>query len=282
MIGIIDVGGGLRGIFGAGVTDFLMDRGIMLDYCVGVSAGSANMASYQAGQMFRNYDFYTEYCFRSETMSWHNFAKTGSYVDLEYTYGELSSHDGEYPLDFKKMMDCPAPFVVVATNAETGEPKYFTKDDMKQDDYSVIMASSTVPVINKPYEIGGVKYLDGGLSDPIPYKKAFEDGCDHLVVVLTRPVDEWRKPAKDEAFAKILNLTYPASAERLSNRADTYNNQLAEIMQLQEEGKVLIVAPDDISGLQTLTRNIDQLKGLYRKGLVAAQAIPEFLEKNRH
>ena len=53
-------------------------------------------------------------------------------------------------------------------------------------------------------------------------------------------------------------------------------------MQLQEEGKVLIVAPDDISGLQTLTRNIDQLKGLYRKGLVAAQAIPDFLEKNRH
>ena len=84
------------------------------------------------------------------------------------------------------------------------------------------------------------------------------------------------------AFAKILSLTYPASAECLSNRADTYNNQLAEIMQLEEEGKVLIVAPDDISGLQTLTRNIDQLKGLYRKGLVAAQAIPDFLEKNRH
>lgn len=278
MIGIIDVGGGLRGIFGAGVTDFLMDRKIMLDYCIGVSAGSANLCSYEAGQMFRNYDFYTDYCFRGETMSWHNFAKTGSYVDLEYTYGELSADDGEYPLDYEAMSSCRSPFVIVATNAETGMPRYFTKEDMSNGDYRVIMASSTVPVINKPYEIGGVKYLDGGLSDPIPYKKAFEDGCDALVVVLTRPKGEWRKPGKDEAFARVLNFSYPESAKRLWERADLYNTQMAEVMQLEADGDVLIVAPEDISGLKTLTRNIDQLKSLYRQGLVAAQAIPNFLK----
>lgn len=46
MMGIVDVGGGMRGVFGCGVTDFLLDNDITFDYCLGVSAGSANLASY--------------------------------------------------------------------------------------------------------------------------------------------------------------------------------------------------------------------------------------------
>ena len=45
MIGCIDVGGGLRDIYGAGVFDRLLDDGVTFDYCLGVSAGSANIAS---------------------------------------------------------------------------------------------------------------------------------------------------------------------------------------------------------------------------------------------
>ena len=51
MVGIIDVGGGLRDIYGAGVFDRLLDDGVQLDYCLGVSAGSANVASYLAKQL---------------------------------------------------------------------------------------------------------------------------------------------------------------------------------------------------------------------------------------
>ena len=50
MIGIVDVGGGMRGVFGCGVTDFLLDNDITFDYCLGVSAGSANLASYEIGR----------------------------------------------------------------------------------------------------------------------------------------------------------------------------------------------------------------------------------------
>jgi len=42
MIGFVDVGGGTRGIFGAGVFDYCIDHGIECDYFVGVSAGAAN------------------------------------------------------------------------------------------------------------------------------------------------------------------------------------------------------------------------------------------------
>lgn len=277
MIGIIDVGGGLRGIFGAGVYDYCMEHDITFDCCIGVSAGAANMASFQGGQQYRNYAFYTEFSTRKEYMSLENFTKTGSYIDLEYIYGVLSDSDGEYPLDFKAIKNNPASYIIVTTNAETGEPVYFTKDDLKQDDYKPVIASSCVPVVNKAYEIDGVPYYDGGLSDPIPYEKAFELGCDRVAVVLTRPRSEERVSDKDELFARFLNRSYPESARRLCERADKYNSQLDAVKTLEKEGKALIIAPDDIGNLKTLTRDIDQLKGLYRKGLVAAKALNDFM-----
>ena len=71
--GIVDVGGGLRGIYAAGVLDYCMDQGIHFDLGVGVSAGSANLASYASGQRGRNFQFYTEYAFRKQYMSPGNF-----------------------------------------------------------------------------------------------------------------------------------------------------------------------------------------------------------------
>ena len=65
MLGIIDVGGGMRGAFTAGIYDYLLDQGVQpFDYCLGVSAGSANLVSYLAAQRGRNFKFYTEYAFR--------------------------------------------------------------------------------------------------------------------------------------------------------------------------------------------------------------------------
>ena len=58
--GIIDVGGGFRDIYGAGVLDVCMAQNIHFDYCIGISAGSANLISYMALQPKRNYTFYME------------------------------------------------------------------------------------------------------------------------------------------------------------------------------------------------------------------------------
>lgn len=48
--GIVDVGGGLRGVYAAGVFDYCLDAGIQFDLGIGVSAGSANVSSFIAGQ----------------------------------------------------------------------------------------------------------------------------------------------------------------------------------------------------------------------------------------
>lgn len=118
--GIIDVGGGLRGIYGAGVLDRCMEEGVRFDCCIGVSAGSANMSSYVAGQHGRNKPFYQDYSFRKEYMSVGNLVRKHSYLDLEYVYGALSNRGGENPLDYPAVVRSPAELVIVAPDSTEG------------------------------------------------------------------------------------------------------------------------------------------------------------------
>lgn len=275
--GVIDVGGGMRASYGAGVFDWCMDNDIHFDYCIGVSAGSANIVSYLAGQRGRNYVFYTDYDLRDESMSLKNYVRTRNFVDLEYAYGELSNTGGEYPLDFEAAMANPAEFKIVATDAFSGRPRYFDKSDMSVDDYGAIKASSCVPAANRPYYVYGTGYYDGGISDPIPLEKCFEAGCDKVVLVLTRPRDFERDPKKDAAAAAVIRREFPKASEALSKRALVYNTELWLAKQYEAKGRVLIVAPDDIGGMKTLTRDPDMIDLLYRKGFRDAEAIKAFL-----
>lgn len=278
MTGIIDVGGGVRGIYGAGVFDYLMEQGISFDECIGISAGAANISAYLAHQIGRNYRFYTEYMFRKEYMGWEHFLHTKSYINLDYIYSTLSNSDGEDPLDYETLAASPSIFKIIAADAETGKPVYFEKNrDLKKDQYAVIKASCCVPVVDQPYPVGDRKYYDGGIADPIPVEKAFADGCDRVVVVLTRPKDYFRDGRKDRRMARLIRHTYPVASRAVAGRSRLYNTQLALARKYEEEGKVLIVAPDDISGISTLTRNLAIIRGLYTKGHRDAAAIPAFL-----
>jgi len=276
-IGVVDVGGGLRDIYGAGVFDFCMDNGVNFDTCAGVSAGSANVTSYMAGQRGRNYSFYTEYAFRREYMSVSNWLRSRNYVDLDYIYGTLSNSDGENPLDFKAVLSSGKELYIVATNALTGKPHYFSIDDMKQDDYAPVKASSCVPVVNRPYYINGTAFYDGGMSDPVPFRKCFECGCGKVVLILTRPKDYRRSPGKDSFAVKRLGKSFPEAAKAMQQRAQTYNEELDLAAEYEKQGKVLIIAPDDIGKLKTLSKDLESMKVLYQKGYNDAGAVLDFI-----
>jgi predicted patatin/cPLA2 family phospholipase len=279
MTGVIDVGGGMRGIFGAGVFDYCLDNGIAFDYCIGVSAGSANAAAYLAGQRGRNYKFYHEYAFRRQYMGLGNFLHKGSFIDLDYVYGSLSNRDGENPLNFDMFRKSAAKMKVVALNALTGRTIYFDKGDMMQDDYKILKASSCIPVVCRPYFVNGIPCYDGGLADPVPLKKALADGCDRVVVILTKPREFLRSQRSDMRLARILRRKYPKAAEQLLLRYRKYNRGVTLAKVYEKEGKALILAPDSINGMNTLTKDRDSMDRLYRKGYAAAAAIPEFLQK---
>ncbi len=277
MIGVIDVGGGLRGIFGAGVLDCCIDNDILFDYAIGVSAGSANLASYFAEQKGRNYVYYTNYAFRKEYMSFGEFIKNKNYVNLDYVYGTLSNSNGEFPLHYKKMIDRINEFKIVATDAITGKPFYFDKSNLIKDDYGPFKCSSCLPVACKPYYWNGRSYFDGGLTDPIPIKKAFEDGCEKVVVILTKPKNFFRNNKTDRRMALVIKKKFPNVANALNWRADTYNQELKKCLELEKQGKVLIVAPDNIEGMNTLTKDKEKVKRLYQKGYNGGKAVKKFV-----
>ncbi len=276
MIGVVDVGGGLRAIYGAGVLDRCLDEGIHFDYGIGVSAGSANIASYFGNQKGRNYVYYSDYAFRKEYMSFNEFRKHGSYVNLNYIYGSLSNHDGEYPLDFETMMEPEKNMKIVATDAHTGDPIYFDKSEMQRDDYGAFKCSCCIPVISKPYQWKGGSYFDGGLSDPVPIKKALEDGCDRVVVILTKPKNFLFSSRRDAQLAHLI-YHYPMIRKALKNRANLYNNQMKTCLQLEKQGKVLIIAPESIAGMKTLTKDKEKLDHLYQNGYNDADSIKAFI-----
>ena len=274
---MIDVGGGFRAIFGCGVMDRMLEDGIDVDMCYGVSAGAANMTSFIARQHGRNHTFYTKYAFRKEYASAESFFKNHNFANLDYIYGTLSNHDGENPLDFAAFEANETGFTVVACNAEDGSTKYFDKSRVRFDDFDIIKASSAVPVACEPYVIDGVPYFDGGIVDPVPVQKAIDDGYDRIVLVLTRPKDVLREQKRDIAPARILRHSYPAAAERLLNRYATYNDEVALAKEYERDGRVLILAPDDLCGLSTLSKSFEGLELMYRKGYAAAGAIANYL-----
>ena len=278
MTGIVDAGGGLRGIYGAGIFDYCLEHQICFDDCIGVSAGSANIFSYAAGQKGRNYHYYIDYSFRSEYMSLRNLLTKGSYLDMDYIYGTLYNASGERPLDYPAVARSGMRLQAVATSALTGEPHYFSKDDLKQDCYDIIKASCSIPVVNKPYVIDGIPYYDGGISDPIPAEKAFADGCDRVVVILTRPVQECRDAKGDSFFARFIEKKYPRAAELLLHRNELYQAQLHRIQQYEKEKRLLILAPKSIYGMKTLTKDKKVLHQLYLDAWKDAEAIPLFLK----
>lgn len=275
--GVVDVGGGLRGIYAAGILDYCMDCNIKFDLGIGVSAGSANIASYVAGQRGRNYKFYADYAFRKQYMSVRNFILKKSYVDMDYVYGTLCRCNGENPLDYNSIISNSTELYVVATESSTGQVKYFDKKDMKQDDYSILKASCAIPLVCRPYEVHGIPYFDGALGDPVPIKKAFSLGCDKVVVILTKPENRLLSNKNEKKLAYLIHKKYPKAADQLYNKAKRYNDSISYAKKLAQQGKVLIISPDDTCGVDTLTKNKKSLINLYNKGYNDAEKIVPFL-----
>ncbi|MBE6755308.1 MAG: patatin family protein [Ruminococcaceae bacterium] len=278
MNAVIDAGGGLRGIYTAGVFDRCLDDDIYFDLCIGVSAGSANISTFLSKQKLRTYRFYHDYSQRKEYMSLGNFIRKGSYLDLDYIYSVLTDSDGEDPIDYPQLAKYKGQLLIAATEAETGEAHYFTKDDLSQDNYKVFCASSAIPFVCKPVEINGKKYMDGGVAVPVPLEKALEMGADKIVFALSKPKNFRRSSSRNDIIAKLIRRKYPEAARVLLESNAEYDRLVDKAIELEKEGRVLIVSPDDTCGVDTLTKDKEKLHLLYEKGYRDAEKIKEFLK----
>ncbi len=280
-IGLIVEGGGMKCAYSAGVLDNFLDEGYKFDYCIGVSAGSANLASYVAGQRERNKRYYCQHVTDPRYISIRNFLKTGSLFGLHYIYADMTNEGGGDPLDYDAMQNNPIEFCLPATDAETGLPRYFVKDEIRRNSYEPIMGSCCLPVACKVIEYEGHKYYDGGVADSVPIKKALEDGCDKVVVIYSKPRGFRMKPEGLRWLYTPALKKYPKIVECLNNRHIVYNESMDIVDELEKQGKAITFCPSDKIKIGTYTKDPKVMEALYDNGMLdavdAKSRLAEFL-----
>lgn len=279
MDAIIDVGGGLRAAYAAGAEDRMMEDGARFAIHIGVSAGSANLAFMCAGAPHIAKRSYIDHSSDRKYMGIIPMLTTGSYLGFNYIYGTLMNQGGDVELPYDAFMGSHADWYAVATDAGTGKPRYFTKYDMRRDDYGPLKSSSCLPVVDDPRHFDGHRYVDGALSDPIPIETALRLGAKRIVIVLTRPRDFRRDPADDAKNVHKLTVSWPRVAEALSKRAHRYNHELDQAETLVKQGRALIVAPESIEGMKTLSRDKKQIQAMYDRGHEDAAEVARWLRE---
>lgn len=262
----------MRGMYTAGVLDVFMEQEITFDGVIGVSAGAlfgVNLLSKQAGRVIRyNKRFNAD----PNYLGLRPLLRTGNIVDTEYAFDRVPRTLDVF--DDETYRASGVPFYAVVTNVETGEPEYI-KIDSVFDQMDVLRASGSMPFVSKPVEIGGKKYLDGAITDSIPFEKFMEMGYDRLVVVLTKPAGYVKKPMSPLLTRMFYENAYPKFAERVCDRHEMYNSSIERLAELEKKGTVLVLRPSQHVKISRVEKNPDKLQALYEVGIRDAQTKQE-------
>lgn len=272
--GLVLEGGALRAIFSSGVCDGLLEGGVTADYVIGVSAGIAYGVSYVSGQSRRNLEVVTRYAHDKRYMSLHNLrAKDNrSYFGREFVYSTIPNE--LVPFDYDAFAAFPGEVEAVVTNLNTGRADYLSVP--RRDPESVVLqASCAMPLFFPIFEIDGQPYLDGGIGDAIPWRRAL-DKCDKVIVVLTRTRRYRRRPDRMMRLIRKRYRAYPNFVEAMENRAEVYNRDREELFRAEREGRLLVIAPETTLGVARTERDTEKLRLLWGSGYqMAADRLEE-------
>ncbi len=262
MTGIVLEGGTFRPIFSCGVMDALLSENILLPYCIGVSAGIADGVSYISKQPQRNLEIMQKYRNDKRYMSRSNFRKNKSVFGLDFVFGEIPNE--LIPFDMETFKAYEGTCLVGVTNATTGQTEYKNAKDM-DDKFTMLRATCALPMFFPAIELDGQKYYDGGLMDPIPVRKALEDGCDKVIIVLTQPRGYVKHFGKyDKMGARMLGRRYPNIKRAILERPERYNEAVKYCESLVKEGRAMIFRPNHL--LNSFESDVRKLEMAYWHG----------------
>ena len=269
--GLVLEGGGMRGLFTAGVMDVMMEKGIRFDGIVGVSAGASfgcNFKSHQIGRVLRyNVRFKDD----PRYMGLRSLLRTGNLVAAEFSYHTLPKELDVF--DFEAYNRDPAEFHVVCTDVLSGQPVYHRIDFMDDKGLEWIRASASMPLVSKPVNIDGKLLLDGGISDSIPLRYFQEQGFERNLVILTQPKGFFKKKTKLMPLFHLFSSRYPAIVEAMSRRHLMYNEELAYLEEQERLGKILLIYPQDTLPIGRTEQNEGKMRCIYAMGRAKAEEI---------
>lgn len=276
-------GGATRGVFSSGVLDYLMEQDFYTSHVVGVSAGSCNGVDYVSKQIGRTRDCMIhkekEYDYH---VGFRKFVKEKSILDMDMVFDKYPKEI--FPFDFDTYFASEMECEIVTTNCVTGKAEYMTERSDRDRLMKLCRASSSMPLVSPIVNVDGVPYLDGGLADSIPVKRAQALGNEKIIVILTRNPGYRKKPTSRgvKSLYKRAYKKYPNLVRTAIKRSMIYNQQMELVENLEDEGKIFVIRPL-IPTVSRLEKNYDALMHFYEHGYRLMkrqyQALQEYLEK---
>lgn len=278
--GLILEGGAMRGLFSAGVIDVFMENGIEFDAAIGVSAGAAFGCNYKSRQIGRVIRYNKRFAKDKRFCSIRSLIKTGDLFGAEFCYHTIPEKLDLF--DTEAYLENPMDFYVVVTDVETGKAVYINSDEAGDNALECFRASASMPIVSRPVEINGKKYLDGGIADSVPIQFFESIGYTRNVIILTQPADYIKKPSSATKIIKHILKEYPKVAETMADRHNEYNGTLKYIAEREKTGDVLVIRPEAPLEIGRTDRNPDKMQKVYDLGRAAGEkyleAVKEFIK----
>ena len=263
--GLVVEGGGMRGSHSCGVLMALVEHGYhAFDVVAATSAGACTSAFLVSRQFDLLPKIWTEHLHGSQFIKFRNMTKRGaSVMDLDYLIDQVFANTR--PLNTLEIQKSKTTFYMVATDCETGKPKYF--EGHKDPILPALKASSALPIAyHQPVRVNDHLYIDGGLSDAIPIQKVIEAGCKEIIVVLTRPEGYRKKSPLIDFMPSYYRKKFPQLAEEIRHRHQRYNTTVEKIENKDFPAKLTIIRPNTKPIASRMTTNLAKIKASILQG----------------
>lgn len=281
-------GGAMRGLFTAGVLDYLLQQGILARRTIGVSAGALVGHNYVCGAMGRTAFINMKYCADRRYLSATNILLTGDALGIDFTFNRIPNELEHFEID--DIFSSPMKLTSVSSDLELGEADYHDieptdntglvgKNGIEVNANTAYMiASSAMPLASHCTFVDDKTLLDGGVCDSVPLMysimRGLTDGIDKHVVVLTQDSTFVKQPNKASALVAHRYAEYPYFVERFANRHHDYNRTYRMIKRMAAVGEIFVFQPSKPVEVSTLESDQDKLLDLYLEGY--AQAAERF------
>ena len=276
-------GGATRGIFTSGALDYLMERDLYFSDVIGVSAGSCNAVDYVSRQPGRTRDCMIPTDKEGKYYyGIRDFVKEKSLMNMDLIFDKYPKE--LLPFDFETYFNSEINCQIVTTNCLTGKAEYMTEDSDNDRLMKLCRASSSMPLLTPIVNIDNVPYLDGGLADSVPIRRAQQMENEKIVVILTKN-QGYRKSVLSPTMQRVYKRaykSYPNLIRTISRRSFEYNKTMNYLDQLEKRGEIFILRPQ-VKPVSRLERNKETLHAFYEHGYKYTERkfddLMEYLEK---
>ncbi|MBQ9646510.1 MAG: patatin family protein [Prevotella sp.] len=263
--GLVLEGGAFRGLFTMGVCDMMMQHDLWPEALVGVSAGAAFGCNYKSRQPGRALRYNKRFAHDRRYSGWHSLLTTGNYFNAEFAYHTMPRQLDVF--DTVAYEANPMRFIVVCTNAATGEAVYRELPHPTDDAFDWIRASASMPIVSRVVELEGMKLLDGGAADSIPLQYMEQQGWRRNVVILTQPRGFVKQPTPFMPLLRLALRRYPLMADALAQRHVMYNQQLSYVSKAEQQGRCLVISPPEPIKIAHLSHDATAMQRVYDMGV---------------